>query len=91
MSKPTADELDHAIRKAITMKETGEDPDFLAKTLLNHHYRIRYLEEVLAAADRFMNHGMAEQERLHLLKSIDKAREAEYRTSGLEREDFGLE
>jgi len=91
MSKPTEIEMSLALQAARQMKEQGNDPDFLAKALLNHHYRLGYLEDVLKAADRYMNHGMAEHERMALLRSIEKARDAEYRTAGEEHEDFGLE
>ena len=91
MSKPSEIELSIALQKAKQMKEQGDDPDFLAKTLLNHHYRLGYLEELLAAADRYMNHGMADHERSVLLRSIEKAKQAEYRTAGEERDYFGLE
>lgn len=91
MSKPTETELKHAVQTAINMKETGNDTDFMAKTLLNHHYRLRYLNELLKIADRYMNHGMADHERALLLHAINKAKDAELRTAGYEREDFGLE
>ena len=91
MSKPTDIELSLALKKAREMKETGADPDFLAKAVLNHHYRLAYLEDVLKAADRYMNHGMAEHERMQLLHCIEKAKQAEYRTAGEQHEDFGLE
>ena len=91
MSKPTNIELSIALKKAQELKEKGEDEDFLGKALLNHNYRLKYLEEVLTAADRYMNHGMAEHERMVLLRKIELAKEAEYRTAGEEHEDFGLE
>ena len=91
MSKPSQLQLDIALKTAIEMKEQDNDPDFLAKTLLNHHYRLGYLEEVLLAADRYMNHGMAEHESMHLLLCIEKAKEAEYKIAGEEHDDFGLE
>ena len=91
MSKPSKIELDIALQTAVEMKEQDNDPSFLAKSLLNHHYRIRYLEEVLQIADRFMNHGMAEHEHMALLKTIEKAKQAEYKTAGEDHEDFGLE
>ena len=91
MSKPTDTELKIALNKAIKMKEQGHDDYFLAKSLINHHYRIRYLEEVLHIADRYLNHGMADHERTELLRAIEKARDAEARTSGNEHEEFGLE
>ncbi|MDH5471374.1 MAG: hypothetical protein OEY87_00535 [Gammaproteobacteria bacterium] len=91
MSKPSDSELKTALTKAINMKEQGEDEFFLAKTLINHHYRIRYLEDLLVIADRYMNHGMAEHERMGLLRAIEKAKQAEQRTAGNEHDDFGLE
>ena len=91
MSKPSDNELKIALKKAIEMKEHDNDDSFIAKTLINHHYRIRYLEEVLKIADRYMNHGMADHEHTQLLRAIEKAKEAEQRTSGNEHDDFGLE
>lgn len=91
MSKPTDNELKIALRRAIEMKERGIDEFFLAKSLINHQYRIRYLEDVLKIADRYMNHGMAEHEHTQLLLAIEKAKAAEEKTSGNEHEDFGLE
>ncbi len=91
MSKPTDTELKHALKTAIEMKELGKDPDFLAKALLNHNYRLKYLTELLKIADRYLNHGMADHERTLLLSAINKANAAEDRTAGFERGDFGLE
>ena len=91
MSKPTDTELKIALAKAIEMKEQGHDEYFLAKSLINHQYRIRYLEEVLQIADRYINHGMADGEHTALLRAIEKAKDAEARTSGNEYEEFGLE
>ncbi len=91
MSKPTQAELQTALERAAQMKEHNQDEYFLAKSLLNHHYRLQYLQEVLKAADLYMNHGMSEQDQMHLLRSIEKAKEAEYRTANREDERFGLE
>lgn len=91
MPKPTEEELQIALNTAIQMRENMDDPFFVGKTLLNHNYRIKYLEEVLRAADRYMNMGMAEHERSVLLRTIDKAKDAESHTAQQERESFGLE
>ncbi|MDH5485052.1 MAG: hypothetical protein OEY43_07440 [Gammaproteobacteria bacterium] len=91
MSKPTDDELKIALQEAIRMKEQNDDPKYVAKALLSHNYRIKYLQQVLQIADRFMNHGMAEHERSQLLRMIEKAKDAESSTAHDEREDFGLE
>lgn len=91
MAKPSEKELDSAIKMAIQMREKRIDPFFVAKTLLSHNYRIKHLEEVLRAADRYMNMGMSERERTQLLMAIEKAKAAESHTSQQERESFGLE
>ncbi len=91
MAKPTEDELVSAIKMAIQMRENRMDPFFIAKTLLSHNYRLKHLEDVLKAADRYLNMGMAERERTQLLKTIEKAKDAEFHTAQQERESFGLE
>lgn len=91
MSKPNSDELKTALRRAMIMKENNQDPDHLAKCLLNHHYRLTYLPEILFAADRYLNHGMAERERAQLLRLIEKAKQAEEHTAKLDHYDFGLD
>ena len=90
MSKPTDAELKLALHEAIRMKEQNDDPNYVAKALLNHNYRIKYLQDVLQIADRFMNHGMAEHERMQLLRTIEKAKDAESSAND-DHEDFGLE
>ena len=89
MGKPTAQELEKALTAAKSMREKGQDPDFLAKTLLNHDFRLGYLEEVMHAAERYLR-GMSEQEHTHLLRAIEKARQEESRTAASERDELGL-
>ncbi len=91
MSKPTDIELKTAIQKAIEMKEHDQDPDFIAKSLLNLQFRMRFYEELAQIADRYMNLGQAENERMLLLRTIEKVKEIELRTAKLDIEDFGLE
>lgn len=91
MAKPSDEELDTALKMAIQMREKRMDPFFVGKVLLSHNYRLGYLEEVLKAADRYLNMGMAEKERTVLLKTIEKAKDAESHTAQQEREAFGLE
>ena len=38
MGKPTQEELNHALEKAADMREHGQDPDFIAKSLLNLNF-----------------------------------------------------
>lgn len=90
MSKPSEEELDTALKMAVQMRENGMDPFFLAKSLLSDNYRIKYLEEVLKVADRYLSMGMAERQRTELVKIIEKAKEAESHTALQERENMGL-
>lgn len=91
MSKPTEEELQTALKIAARMRDEKADKYFIAKSLLSHHYRIKYLEEVLRAADRYINQGMSEQEHAHLLRTIEKAKDADSFTASNERASFGLE
>lgn len=90
MAKPSEEELENALDMARQMREKNLDPFYVAKTLLSHNYRIRYLEDVLQAADRYINHGMSEQERTRLRRAIEKAKDLESFTSSTARDSFGL-
>ncbi len=91
MSKPTEEELETALKMAAQMRDKKIDPFFIAKSLLSHNYRIKYLEEIMHAADRYINRGMSEQEKTHLIRTIEKAKDTESFTAGRERGSFGLE
>ena len=91
MSKPTPEELETALKMAAQMRDKNIDPFFIAKALLSHNYRIKHLEDTLRAADRYINLGMSEQERIHLIRSIEKAKDVESYTASDERGSFGLE
>ena len=91
MSKPSEEELETALKMAEQMRDEEADPFFIAKSLLSHNYRIKYLEEIMKSADRYINHGMSEQERSHLIRTIEKAKDTESFTSGKSRDSFGLE
>ena len=91
MPKPTPEEMETALNMAKQMRDRDIDPFFIAKALLNLNYRIEFLQEVLRTADRYINMGMSEQERSHLIRAIEKARSADDYTSHNERSRFGLE
>ena len=91
MAKPTEKELEAALKMAGQMLDKKIDPFFVAKCLLSHNYRIKHLEEAMRAADRYVNRGMAEQERTKLIRAIEKAKDAESYTSGEGRSSFGLD
>jgi len=91
MSKPTDIELKTALIAATTMKEHNKDPFFLAKSLLNHNFRLQNYEELLKAADHYINHGQAEQQRMQLMRCIEKIKDMESHTANIDKQDFGLE
>ncbi len=91
MSKPSEEELETALKMAAQMRDKKIDPFYIAKALLSHNYRIKYLEEILQATDRYINHGMSEQEKTRLIRLIEKAKDAESFTAGRGRDPFGLE
>lgn len=91
MSKPTEEELETALKMAGQMRDKNVDPFFIAKALLSHNYRMQHLEEVMHAADRYLNMGMSERERSKLLRAIEKAKDVDSYTSQTERSSFGLE
>lgn len=76
MGKPTDTELLKAVAAAITMRESGTDPDFIAKSLLNLHYRVLKLERVMTAARRYLHAGQSVSDHRHLMQAIHAAEEA---------------
>jgi len=73
MPKPTDEELEIALKTAISMRENGDDPFNLAKCLLSHNFRMKHMEQVLAIADRYCNMGMAQRELTHLARISHQA------------------
>lgn len=90
MPKPTEEEYLHALEVAGQMREKREDPDFLAKSLLNLNYRYEYVRKVMHAAERYMRFGQEEREHRDLLRAIEAAHQAETRDSGKKDSDIGL-
>jgi len=76
MGKPTKKEYEAALTHAAHLREQGEDVYYMAKSLLNINYRMKYLEDVLAKADLYLHSGEGAQEHAELVKSIEKAEEA---------------
>ena len=76
MGKPTKEEYELALTHAAQLREQGEDVYYIAKSLLNLNYRIRYLEDVLAKADLYLHSGEGAREHADLVKAIEKAEEA---------------
>lgn len=76
MGKPTNHELRQALDRAIAMRESGNDPDFLAKSLLNLHYRLLKTERTVEAAKRYLHAGQSPTEHRELLLAVKEAEEA---------------
>jgi hypothetical protein len=85
MGKPTEQQLKEALAEAGRMREQGEDPHFIAKSLLSLHYRHHRLENVLHAARLYLR-GMDEHQHTVLLRAIEEAVRAENEGD----EDLGL-
>ena len=90
MSKPNPQELECALEKAKQMRETGDDADFLAKALLNCHYQSTFLQQVLHAAEHYINSGLGEREHTRLIQAINKARQIDERSAKRAHKDLGL-
>lgn len=87
--KPTPEQLRMALAEAEHLREAGNDPCHLARTVLYQHERLRHLESVLAHAERLVKFGLDEHEHALLLKALDAAKRAE-EAAGKGGEDLGL-
>ena len=90
MSKPNPQELERALEAAKEMRENGKDPDFIAKSLLNCHFQSTYLQQVLLAAQHYINSGLGEREHTRLVQAINKARDIDERSAKQKHQDLGL-
>jgi len=90
MSRPTEQELKHALERAESLREQGEDPDGLARALLYLHHQVGYLASVRSAAERYLRFGLAEAEHARLVRALEQARAAEFHDAEEDPEDLGL-
>lgn len=90
MGQPTENELETALSEAKRLRESGEDSHFIGKALLNCHYRMTFLLEVLHAVETYLHSGLAEQEHTRLQLAIDKVRHIDDRGSHREHGTMGL-
>ncbi len=77
MGKPTEEELKEALDEAARMREAGEDPNHMAKALLNCHYRLTHAERVYKAAQEYIHSGMDQTSHSRLIKALDDYRTAD--------------
>jgi hypothetical protein len=90
MGVPRTEELEAALQEARRMREQGNDPQHVAKALLNFHYRYQLMEKVVDAARHYMHSGLAPHEHATLVRAIE-AVEKVSRPAGHDDEGFGLE
>jgi hypothetical protein len=90
MGKPTDKELQTALAEAKRLRESGQDSHFIAKALLNCHYQMSFLLDVLHAAETYLHSGLSEHEHTRLQLAIDKARNIDDRGSHREHGTMGL-
>ena len=62
MGRPTEEELAAALQEAARMREQGQDPNFVGKTLLNHNYRLTYLLQLYHQLEHYFHAGQADSE-----------------------------
>ncbi|MEE8379112.1 MAG: hypothetical protein V3R49_01890 [Gammaproteobacteria bacterium] len=89
MGVPTEEELQIALKEAAQMREKSEDPNHIAKALLNHNYRIKQLEKVMHAAELFIRSGEGGHEHAELVRAIKTAKSASTNTVNQEKLDYG--
>lgn len=76
MGKPTDAELEMALAEAIRLRESGKDEFNLGKVVLNHHHRLKLLEEVFRATSGFLR-GESAQQHSRLVKAVEAYRQYE--------------
>ena len=90
MGVPSNEELSIALNEVARMREAGDDPHYIAKVLLHHHWLIEQLEKVVKAADLYLHSGHGSREHSMLVKAIENARNASRVSTDRDRGDFGL-
>ena len=91
MGKPTQQQLELALGVAADMREADKDPHFVAKSLLNCHYRLMHLEKVVKLAEHYLKAGQDEQNHARLVSAIAHYHQLEDRTEAVDHQKFGLD
>ncbi|MDF1530339.1 MAG: hypothetical protein P1R74_14570, partial [Sedimenticola sp.] len=68
----------------------GEDPDYLAQSVIYLQRRDAILEQILLHLERYLQFGHPEEEHSKLIRLVDDAREMERIEKGAGKGDFGL-
>lgn len=88
--KPTSAEIENALKTARTMRERGEDPDYLAKTLLYLFRRDEMLEKVLEHLELFLRFGLPVGEHMKLVRLVEEAKAQQAMERGEDLNSLGL-
>jgi hypothetical protein len=88
--KPSDEELKAALEEAERIRESGDDPGYLAKSLLYLHQRNEDLEKILEHAERYIQFGLPVEEHTRLKLLLEEAKTRELRSLGEEPEEMGL-
>lgn len=83
MGRPTKEELAEALAEAGRMREQGEDPKHVAKSLLNHEFRLKLLEQLYEQVEHYVRSGQSSTEHSKLTLLMEKIR-SEERHPGLD-------
>lgn len=75
---PGESELRMALEAAERMHETGQDPEFIAATLLYFRGRSKRLEQVYKAAALYLRSGLAEREHTALVRALENAQHGSF-------------
>ena len=90
MSKPSPEQFEQALQEAERIRESGDDPFYMAKSLQYLHRRVTELEKVFESANRYLRLGLDEQEHAELLKALELAKAQEAKERGEENKGLGL-
>lgn len=74
MLKPTPQEFDAALKKAHALRESGQDADALARSLLYLAEKAEALEKIASLAELYINHGQSVQHHTALTMALEQAR-----------------
>lgn len=74
MAKLEAKEFKMALREAARMRESNEDPYFLAASLLQQNFRVRQLEGVANLAEELLQSGSSDELLEQLQQAIETIR-----------------
>jgi len=85
----TDEELGTAIAAASRLRESNNDSQQIAKTILNLNYQVKNLESVYRTLERYLHSGKAATEQANLEKAVKSFRIAENRAYSTDMSAYG--